>query len=140
MEKKLRGHPSLRKEGMEKKKAARLLLIGSASEQQTPRVFLVLLLLLIFSGGACGWLRAARQATPARLRRSRLPACPSPSSALPRRASRPRSPWPRPGCGRGSRCRRARSPPRADRKSTRLNSSHLVISYAVFCLKKKKQN
>src|SRR2546426_7776893 len=28
----------------------------------------------------------------------------------------------------------------ADRKSTRLNSSHLVISYAVFCLKKKKTN
>src|SRR5256885_10334813 len=28
---------------------------------------------------------------------------------------------------------------RADRKSTRLNSSHLVISYAVFCLKKKKK-
>src|SRR3989454_5038296 len=28
--------------------------------------------------------------------------------------------------------------PHADRKSTRLNSSHLVISYAVFCLKKKK--
>src|SRR5256885_6810790 len=28
----------------------------------------------------------------------------------------------------------------ADRKSTRLNSSHLVISYAVFCLKKKKDN
>src|SRR5256885_5859868 len=27
---------------------------------------------------------------------------------------------------------------RQDRKSTRLNSSHLVISYAVFCLKKKK--
>src|SRR2546426_5778134 len=27
-----------------------------------------------------------------------------------------------------------------DRKSTRLNSSHLVISYAVFCLKKKKFN
>src|SRR2546426_5183001 len=27
-----------------------------------------------------------------------------------------------------------------DRKSTRLNSSHLVISYAVFCLKKKKIN
>src|SRR5256885_7246512 len=27
-----------------------------------------------------------------------------------------------------------------DRKSTRLNSSHLVISYAVFCLKKKKDN
>src|SRR5256885_12894391 len=29
-------------------------------------------------------------------------------------------------------------PKRRDRKSTRLNSSHLVISYAVFCLKKKK--
>src|SRR5438034_6553770 len=28
---------------------------------------------------------------------------------------------------------------RLDRKSTRLNSSHTVISYAVFCLKKKKQ-
>src|SRR2546426_7195365 len=28
--------------------------------------------------------------------------------------------------------------PELDRKSTRLNSSHLVISYAVFCLKKKK--
>src|SRR5256885_3732500 len=29
--------------------------------------------------------------------------------------------------------------PSLDRKSTRLNSSHLVISYAVFCLKKKKK-
>src|SRR5256885_9797612 len=29
--------------------------------------------------------------------------------------------------------------PTSDRKSTRLNSSHLVISYAVFCLKKKKK-
>src|SRR5260363_336090 len=28
---------------------------------------------------------------------------------------------------------------RADRKSTRLNSSHQIISYAVFCLKKKKK-
>src|SRR5690625_6883088 len=28
----------------------------------------------------------------------------------------------------------------ADRKSTRLNSSHVAISYAVFCLKKKKTN
>src|SRR5256885_4063136 len=37
--------------------------------------------------------------------------------------------------------RRARLVPgtTADRKSTRLNSSHLVISYAVFCLKKKKR-
>src|SRR2546430_11350832 len=30
--------------------------------------------------------------------------------------------------------------PAIDRKSTRLNSSHSQISYAVFCLKKKKQN
>src|SRR5206468_11735154 len=30
-------------------------------------------------------------------------------------------------------------PPRRDRKSTRLNSSHDQISYAVFCLKKKKK-
>src|SRR5689334_23912988 len=29
---------------------------------------------------------------------------------------------------------------RADRKSTRLNSSHSSVSYAVFCLKKKKKN
>src|SRR5438034_2126872 len=34
--------------------------------------------------------------------------------------------------------RRAHAPRRLDRKSTRLNSSHTVISYAVFCLKKKK--
>src|SRR5256885_9785515 len=34
-------------------------------------------------------------------------------------------------------CRSIRNS-RRDRKSTRLNSSHLVISYAVFCLKKKK--
>src|SRR2546426_2759970 len=38
----------------------------------------------------------------------------------------------------GSRGAPTRSP--RDRKSTRLNSSHLVISYAVFCLKKKKTN
>src|SRR5690625_6512019 len=30
--------------------------------------------------------------------------------------------------------------PEEDRKSTRLNSSHVAISYAVFCLKKKKEN
>src|SRR5207244_13416711 len=35
------------------------------------------------------------------------------------------------------RWRRSRSP--EDRKSTRLNSSHQIISYAVFCLKKKKK-
>src|SRR3712207_7622010 len=41
----------------------------------------------------------------------------------------PDTPPGRPGPGRG--------PPQGDRKSTRLNSSHANISYAVFCLKKK---
>src|SRR5438270_10605332 len=56
----------------------------------------------------------------------------------------------RAGAGRG-RCRRAGvclggvelgrgADGRQDRKSTRLNSSHSQISYAVFCLKKKKKN
>src|SRR2546422_7880353 len=35
---------------------------------------------------------------------------------------------------------RASFPARSDRKSTRLNSNHGYISYAVFCLKKKKNN
>src|SRR3712207_7110188 len=47
--------------------------------------------------------------------------------------------WPLTNCP--SRSRRLRRPARpgdgADRKSTRLNSSHANISYAVFCLKKK---
>src|SRR2546422_10960409 len=55
----------------------------------------------------------------------------------------------RAGLGRGCRlCRRGRrdrhgrgrpGPDGGDRKSTRLNSSHGYISYAVFCLKKKKK-
>src|SRR3712207_7799222 len=40
--------------------------------------------------------------------------------------------------GRGARGRSSGRRRRADRKSTRLNSSHANISYAVFCLKKKK--
>src|SRR2546426_7000627 len=36
--------------------------------------------------------------------------------------------------------RQVQHPGCEDRKSTRLNSSHLVISYAVFCLKKKKNS
>src|SRR5690349_24218629 len=54
-----------------------------------------------------------------------------------REAARRRS---RPGVRAGARPRsRARAPRSArDRKSTRLNSSHVEISYAVFCLKKKK--
>src|SRR5438034_2506159 len=48
----------------------------------------------------------------------------------------------RPGPGGGvppARHRHDRDPRARDRKSTRLNSSHTVISYAVFCLKKKKK-
>src|SRR2546426_8531589 len=52
-----------------------------------------------------------------------------------------------PAGGRGRRADASRAGQRGgrrgaflDRKSTRLNSSHLVISYAVFCLKKKKTN
>src|SRR5207249_7087778 len=62
-------------------------------------------------------------------RQARTPAKPPPPAARPAPADRPPRtappPWPRP------------SP---DRKSTRLNSSHVSISYAVFCLKKKKQH
>src|SRR2546430_3608983 len=51
------------------------------------------------------------------------------------------------GCGEGGAARellpagavRAVRPAGGDRKSTRLNSSHSQISYAVFCLKKKKK-
>src|SRR5256885_7234034 len=56
------------------------------------------------------------------------------ASRAPARLER-RSPARRRG-GRGPR----RRPALQDRKSTRLNSSHLVISYAVFCLKKKNIN
>src|SRR3712207_7573917 len=42
------------------------------------------------------------------------------------------------GAGVGG-AHRQTTPPGRDRKSTRLNSSHANISYAVFCLKKKKQ-
>src|SRR3712207_9196935 len=59
---------------------------------------------------------------------SRCASSPSSSSALAARAGGP--PWTKDG-GRAI----AR-----DRKSTRLNSSHANISYAVFCLKKKKTN
>src|SRR2546426_6410172 len=55
--------------------------------------------------------------------------CSTPPSVRRRSAPIPR--W----CRGSSPAAWPRSP---DRKSTRLNSSHLVISYAVFCLKKKK--
>src|SRR5690606_18746016 len=60
--------------------------------------------------------------------------CPHPAPPMPcprtRLHARPRPPLPRPAPGRLQRVQ--------DRKSTRLNSSHVKISYAVFCLKKKK--
>src|SRR2546426_5088266 len=45
----------------------------------------------------------------------------------------------RAGCPQRARIPAHPARARGDRKSTRLNSSHLVISYAVFCLKKKKE-
>src|SRR5690606_41849491 len=61
----------------------------------------------------------ARQGRPARLASSRLRrATPAGRDLPPHRPSHPAAPC------------------RADRKSTRLNSSHVKISYAVFCLKK----
>src|SRR5688572_31697770 len=46
----------------------------------------------------------------------------------------------RPGGAGGRRAGAGQPLPHPDRKSTRLNSSHSQISYAVFCLKKKKKN
>src|SRR5437667_6183383 len=43
------------------------------------------------------------------------------------------------GNGQGGAASLARRTARGDRKSTRLNSSHITISYAVFCLKKKNE-
>src|SRR2546422_3258216 len=54
--------------------------------------------------------------------------------ALPISSPRPANPSSDARCGR----RRGQRPSWGDRKSTRLNSSHGYISYAVFCLKKKK--
>src|SRR5439155_21218985 len=58
-----------------------------------------------------------------------------------RRPPRPRarSGSPTAAHGRPARETRPERSPRTDRKSTRLNSSHVAISYAVFCLKKKKK-
>src|SRR5207248_8391323 len=53
------------------------------------------------------------------------------------RGTHPIQPGPRAAGRPGS--RRLRLHSRIDRKSTRLNSSHRTISYAVFCLKKKKK-
>src|SRR5436190_17651829 len=59
-----------------------------------------------------------------------------PISGFPRRAPR-RARW---RAARNRRDRSCRGSAGRDRKSTRLNSSHTVISYAVLCLKKKSVN
>src|SRR3712207_8712564 len=65
----------------------------------------------------------------------------TPADLCPRSAVE-RSPWGGAcsGCLADLRPDGARGDGRGDRKSTRLNSSHANISYAVFCLKKKKHN
>src|SRR4051812_49961679 len=63
-------------------------------------------------------LRRLRQPRPGRVPRPRLRGCPAAGGVLDIRAS---------------------GDVVLDRKSTRLNSSHMSISYAVFCLKKKKK-
>src|SRR5699024_12367061 len=72
----------------------------------------------------------------ARARRAAPPPATAAARAIDRRRSVSATPPPSPP--------RAIPPParpiRQDRKSTRLNSSHVSISYAVFCLKKKKNN
>src|SRR3989454_11752750 len=64
-------------------------------------------------GGYAGVAHGSQLRPPSRERCSLTPKCPCPSATY--------------------------SAPSRNRKSTRLNSSHLVISYAVFCLKKKKK-
>src|SRR2546422_8380613 len=59
------------------------------------------------------------------------------SGALPVVGPR-RQPW-KPGCGLAETAALGLAGKKIDRKSTRLNSSHGYISYAVFCLKKKKK-
>src|SRR2546427_8406844 len=58
------------------------------------------------------------------------------------RSMRPNSGWYPVSPAKNTRwaCVRTDQPDHRDRKSTRLNSSHSQISYAVFCLKKKKKN
>src|SRR5690242_21221756 len=60
------------------------------------------------------------------------PSRPEPDGGRGRRDHHPRDAAPTAG-------NRRRSLDHGDRKSTRLNSSHMSISYAVFCLKKKKR-
>src|SRR2546422_4263421 len=77
--------------------------------------------------------------------RARRRRCAKLASSLPRVVGVAACPWVRDSIGSAA-CRRASSRRAAatrasagDRESTRLNSSHGYISYAVFCLKKKKK-
>src|SRR5215475_10444082 len=74
--------------------------------------------------------RPARPAAPGRRRDGGPRPCGAPAGA----AARPGA-----GARAAPRHRRHAHRLRTDRKSTRLNSSHVKISYAVFCLKKKKK-
>src|SRR2546430_9957066 len=62
----------------------------------------------------------------------------TPESRRRSRRARPRNPHDEHGCLPGGRPAAGEASMLIDRKSTRLNSSHSQISYAVFCLKKKK--
>src|SRR5207248_9203053 len=64
------------------------------------------------------------------------------SSSPPPRCAADTTSWPSTAPDRAPRCAHRNwscAPTGKDRKSTRLNSSHRTISYAVFCLKKKKK-
>src|SRR5699024_12277815 len=76
-------------------------------------------------------LHDALPISPGRSGRSRSRAATTPATG-PRGRSTPDISSPTP-----TSCRSTRHPCSRDRKSTRLNSSHVSISYAVFCLKKK---
>src|SRR5207253_9662404 len=68
---------------------------------------------------------------------SRLPLHSAGHPASPRDSARTQ--LPKANLHFGDRASTPAETPRRDRKSTRLNSSHVAISYAVFCLKKKKK-
>src|SRR2546429_5416406 len=82
--------------------------------------------------------RSCRSGRPRRLgqpERCTRPASPGPSRSTPTHASSADAS----SCGAACIGRNRRAASSSDRKSTRLNSSHGYISYAVFCLKKKKR-
>src|SRR5947208_5495698 len=87
--------------------------LGGGAEVALPPVLLQLL-----GHGSNGSQRTNRRRPPHVARRTLSP-CPPASASPVLSPSSPPSRW-------------------SDRKSTRLNSSHQIISYAVFCLKKKK--